>query len=54
MIRHHVTDELAFPLLLRGLTSTQSWTKLDMAQLEEQTTKPIVENPEVIYQVDSK
>ncbi len=45
--RYHVTDRLAFPLLLRGLDKTDNWTKLDRAELSALDRSPtVISKPE--------
>ena len=46
--KYHVSDELAFPLLLRGLEKTENWTKLSRSDLtEREITEPKINKPEV-------
>ena len=46
--KYHVSDELAFPLLLRGLEKTENWTKLSRSELtEKEITEPKINKPEV-------
>ena len=46
--KYHVSDELAFPLLLRGLEKTENWTKLSRSDLtEREITEPKIDKPEV-------
>ena len=48
--RFQITDRLAFPLLLRGLDKTDSWTKLTRAELSAlETTQPIISRPQVSF-----
>jgi len=45
--KFQITDRLAFPLLLRGLDKTDSWTKLTRAELSAlETTQPIISRPQ--------
>ena len=44
--KYHVSDRLAFPLLLRGLEDTKNWTTLRRAELKDEIT-PDLTNPEV-------
>ena len=45
--KYHVSDELAFPLLLRGLDLTEKWTGLKMAEMINATETPAIETPQV-------
>ena len=47
--KYHVADELAFPLLLRGLDKTEHWTKLSRAEVsdDEQTSELELNRPQV-------
>ena len=47
--KYHVADELAFPLLLRGLDKTEHWTKLSRAEVsdEEQNSELELNRPQV-------
>ena len=38
--RFHVADELAFPLLLRGLTTTDSWINLRRSEVPKKSERP--------------
>ena len=41
-----MADELAFPILLRGLASTDEWLQLERAELIKPTEKPILNQPQ--------
>ena len=44
--KYHVSDELAFPLLLRGLEKTENWTKLSRSDLtKREITEPKINKP---------
>ena len=47
--KYHVADELAFPLLLRGLDKTENWTKLSRAEVsdDEQNGELELNKPQV-------
>ena len=46
--RYQVTDRLAFPLLLRGLDKTDSWTQLTRAEESVfEAKQPILSRPQV-------
>jgi len=48
--KYHVSDELAFPLLLRGLEKTENWTKLSRSDLtEREITEPKINKPEDLF-----
>merc|ERR1712150_413407 len=48
--KYHVSDELAFPLLLRGLEKTENWTKLSRSELtEKEITEPKINKPEDLF-----
>ena len=52
--KYHVSDELAFPLLLRGLEKTENWTKLSRSDLtEREITEPKINKPEVCSSIIS-
>lgn len=44
--QYHVADELAFPILLRGLASSEDWFQLQRAELIKPTEKPIINQPQ--------
>ena len=41
-----MADELAFPLLLRGLATTDQWINLRRAELVKPTEKPVLSKPQ--------
>lgn len=47
--RYHVSDEMAFPLLLRGLSPTYEWIDLARAEVPkaEEAERPVVDSPQV-------
>jgi hypothetical protein len=45
--RYHVSDEVAFPMLLRGLTRENTWTDLTRAEMPVAREKQTIEKPEV-------
>ncbi len=55
--RYHVSDEMAFPLLLRGLSPTSQWVDLERAEVpraEEAARPPSVLNPQDLLLVGEK
>ncbi|TRY81053.1 hypothetical protein TCAL_09447 [Tigriopus californicus] len=44
--KYHVADEMAFPLLLRGLTDSTTWTNLIRAEMVNATSSPSIDRPE--------
>jgi len=46
LTKFHVADELAFPLLLRGLTTTDKWVNLRRSELVKPTERPVLTKPQ--------
>jgi len=44
--KFHVADELAFPLLLRGLATTDNWINLRRSELIKPTERPVLSRPQ--------
>ena len=50
--RFHVSDELAFPLLLRGLSPAWAWTDLVRAEIPREREKEVIDSPQDLLHFD--
>eukprot|EP00095_Tigriopus_kingsejongensis_P011851 maker-scaffold493_size155937-snap-gene-0.22 protein:Tk11851 transcript:maker-scaffold493_size155937-snap-gene-0.22-mRNA-1 annotation:"hypothetical protein DAPPUDRAFT_95105" len=52
--KYQVADEMAFPLLLRGLAKAESWTDLIRAEMVNVTSTPSIDRPEDLLSLNTE
>ena len=52
LLRFHVSDEMAFPLLLRGLSPAWAWTDLVRAEIPKEREKKVIDSPQDLLLFD--
>ena len=52
ILRFHVADEMAFPLLLRGLSPAWAWTDLVRAEIPKEREKEVIDSPQDLLLFD--